>query len=88
MDFGGFFMVFDDFLDHPLASRITLSLPFRPENLLSRALEGVVRTAVALVSQEHHLRQASIIITLPGGKEALPALPEKSSFFVKVLFLL
>ena len=31
-------------------------LPFRPENILSRALEGVVGTAAALVNQKHHLR--------------------------------
>ena len=59
MDFGEFFMVFGDFLDHPLASRTKVLLPFRPENILSRVLEGVVGTAAALVSQEHHLRQAS-----------------------------
>ena len=52
-------MVLGDFLDHPLASRTKVLLPFRPETLLSRALEGVVGTAAALVSQEHHLRQAS-----------------------------
>ena len=51
------FMVFGDFLDHPLASRTKVLLPFRPETLLSRALEGVVGTATALVSQEYPLRQ-------------------------------
>ena len=41
---------------HPLASRAKVWLPFRPESLLSRDLEGVVVTAAALVSQKHHLR--------------------------------
>ena len=56
MDLDVFFVVMRLPPGHPLASQAKVWLPFRPESLLSRALEGVVGTAAAFVSQKHHSR--------------------------------